>query len=529
MNRILSLFETGKVKRILGAAIALILFASMLVFERQGGIKHLLLGFTLSAGCGLLINLKKFPLIPSLLVLAAYMIYAPYKLLIRMELPVNDLSSLQKESLWLGLVMVYLLYIICFLFTQRIGSAVACGNVILLLITVSEYYLVTLRGKAFSFYDLSVFTDYNRGEASILPSRELCYSVVWFAFFILLAAKLDISPQAIKEKFASYLERPVHIIASIAGVLLNASFFFVLLFTPFLENHGFNDLQRMETPLSSVHGLLLYPFVEYRSEQGEGAKGKTDWLDYRGICHALGITETGDVGTNSLEAFLYNYRRGHRVFEADIQITSDGVYVLRHDWDMDLGQGNAFGWTEEDKKIPTMQKFMEAPILEKYTPLTLADWFGLMKKYPDVWFVTDSKYSGTVSEDFKLFVDTAKECGCEDVLSRVIVQLYYPVMYEAVNSVYPFENYILTIYYMGYPEDTTDFYELLERDNLKGLTMPKAQSEKKLPEVNASSDFKLYLHTVDDATEASELFKYAYGLYTDSLTEKDLEKAASTR
>ncbi len=41
---------------------------------------------------------------------------------------------------------------------------------------------------------------------------------------------------------------------------------------------------------------------------------------------------------------------------------------------------------------------------------------------------------------FRLFVGTALDGGYEEVLSRVIVQIYYEDMYDEVMSVYPFEK-----------------------------------------------------------------------------------------
>lgn len=71
--------------------------------------------------------------------------------------------------------------------------------------------------------------------------------------------------------------------------------------------------------------------------------------------------------------------------------------------------------------------------------------------HPDIWLVTDTKYSPEVEKQFRLFVDTAVENGYEDVLSRVIVQIYYKEMYDEVKAVYLFENISLTLYYIGYP------------------------------------------------------------------------------
>ena len=302
------------------------------------------------------------------------------------------------------------------------------------------------------------------------------------------------------------------LLASISVLLLLSVLFGIL-------NHRMDGTQAQSA-------LIAGSAVSTEPEITETVPRLTDWQEYRAIGHALGMTEAGDTATNSLEAFEYSYGRGIRVFEGDIQITSDGVYVLRHDWILDLGQGEAFGWTDTEKRIPTSEEFLNTPIFGQYTPLTLASWFELMKEYPDIWFITDSKFSATVTDDFTLFVKTARECGCEEVLNRIIVQLYYPDMYEEVNSVYPFDSYILTLYYIGFPADPSSLYEFLSKENVKGLTMPEEYSEREYPEVYNSPNFKLYVHTINDYETASSVMRYAYGLYTDTLTEADLDEIA---
>lgn len=60
------------------------------------------------------------------------------------------------------------------------------------------------------------------------------------------------------------------------------------------------------------------------------------WTDYRLIAHGLGEISSVSV-TNSHEAFITNYNKGHRVFEADLILTQDGQLVARHDWSDYLG------------------------------------------------------------------------------------------------------------------------------------------------------------------------------------------------
>lgn len=242
------------------------------------------------------------------------------------------------------------------------------------------------------------------------------------------------------------------------------------------------------------------------------------WYEkYTVICHALGRTLEGESLTNSKEAFLYNYWRGQRVFEADFQITSDGVMVLRHDWISDLGQADAFGWTEEKQWAVTAKDFLEAPIYGKYTPLTLEDWFEIMKKYPDIYLVTDTKYSSDVEGQFKLFTDTALEKGYEDVLSRVIVQIYYKEMYDEVKAVYPFQNWIWTLYYIGYP-DKQEILDFMAQKEIPVLVMPYTWWDSQREEELGGSGIKVYVHTVNDEEEARRgMSQGVSGIYSDDI------------
>ena len=242
------------------------------------------------------------------------------------------------------------------------------------------------------------------------------------------------------------------------------------------------------------------------------------WYEkYPVICHALGRTQEGDTLTNSLEAFQYNYMRGQRVFEADVQITSDGKMVLRHDWVSGLGQEEAFGWTEEDSWAVTAEEFLSSPIYGKYTPLSLEDWFAIMREYPDIWFVTDKKYSPEVETQFSLFTDTAIENGYEDVLSRVIVQIYYKEMYDEVMEVYPFENLIWTLYYIGYPGKQEILAFMAEKE-IPVLVMPSSWWNGQQEEDLKDSSIKVYVHTVNDEEEALLRLQHGVsGIYSDDI------------
>ena len=140
-----------------------------------------------------------------------------------------------------------------------------------------------------------------------------------------------------------------------------------------------------------------------------------------------------------------------------------------------------------------------------------------MKKYPDIYMVTDTKYSDQVEEQFRLFVDTAIDNGYEDVLSRVVVQIYYKEMYDEVTAVYPFGNLIWTLYYIGYP-DSRQIREFMEQKEIPVLVMPSSWWDGQKRSDLENSDIKVYVHTVDDEEEARQRMEEGvHGIYSDDI------------
>lgn len=250
------------------------------------------------------------------------------------------------------------------------------------------------------------------------------------------------------------------------------------------------------------------------------------WNEMGGlICHALGISEDGDLGSNSLEAFLYNYERGQRVFEADLEVTADHVMVLRHDWSEDYGQADALGWVGEEKPIPDLETFMNARIYGKYTPLSLQDMYRLMDEYEDVWLVLDPKDAEDRYEQFSQITATARNHGYEHVLDRVIVQLYSEDMLEAVQAAYPFKNYLFTMYYSGYYEGVGAF---CEENGIKIVALPAGWITETVMEEQSKYPVEIWAYTVNDEETAKRLAAMGVkGLYSDALLPEEWKKISN--
>lgn len=269
--------------------------------------------------------------------------------------------------------------------------------------------------------------------------------------------------------------------------------------------------------------LLLGGIIFY----AKYSKSLTKWHGAKLIGHAFGAIDDHNY-TNSYEAFLDAYQRGLRTFEVDFSTTSDGRIVLRHDWKSRKNMQPGI----DREHIPTLEVFKSIPLYEKYTPMSLEDLYQLMKDYPDIWIVTDSK--ATKAEDahieFQEIVNEAKEFHCEKLLNRMIVQIYNEDMLDAVNSVYPFSYYIFTLYTRWDGEDIEDYENICKwsvEHNISILTMYDHVYTDEVRDMAFRYGLEVYVHTINDPAAAQQyLNEGVRGLYTDDINTNQIKTPA---
>ena len=190
------------------------------------------------------------------------------------------------------------------------------------------------------------------------------------------------------------------------------------------------------------------------------------WQEDILVSHAFGRIEEYSY-TNSLEAFESNYAKGHRTFEVDLYLTKDNKVVLAHDW-AHAASVQKQVWTEV---MPPMEdEFKGAKIYNKFTPLSYIELLQLMKAYPDIWIITDTKYTDKerVEIQFHYMVDIAISLGMKDVLNRLIIQIY-----NEVKTIYPFRSYIFTLYqrWHGNKEELEEICRWCMEEGINVITM----------------------------------------------------------
>lgn len=245
------------------------------------------------------------------------------------------------------------------------------------------------------------------------------------------------------------------------------------------------------------------------------------WYTYHSVAHAMGGLDGKDY-LNSIDGFYPAYEKGYRIFEMDILLTSDHVAVGKHRWGVDLSDP-----TTKKGNAVSYQEFKNTKIYGKYTPTSFLDILNLMQKYPDFYLMTDSKSTqpDAAKKEFQILVNTAKRVGKEDLLDRIIVQVYNQKMYYAVKSVYPFKNFI----YTTYQQRDAAFYRMIKfckANGIQGVTCPENDINDYRMELLKEEGIYSYTHSVNHAYFAKEYMKLGvYGIYSDFLFPTQINKA----
>lgn len=270
-------------------------------------------------------------------------------------------------------------------------------------------------------------------------------------------------------------------------------------------------------------GLSLLCVLVFRMDALKAEFSNVEKWDFPlTVAHAGGEIE-GYTYSNCREAVLENYKKGHRTFEIDFSVTRDLVLVAKHDWDMVVQEGVQSGY------VPTREEFMSIPIYGEFTPMDLEDLCRLMDEYEDIWLVTDVKDAN--AEEMKLaleiLVETVEDLGKEEILDRFVVQIYNEKTFEKVEEIYPFHNWIFTLYqcWDGNEEDFPEYARFCYIKGIDTITMWDSYVTPDIIEVARNYGIEIYVHTVNDAEMAQEYIDMGVaGIYTDSVIPGELRR-----
>jgi glycerophosphoryl diester phosphodiesterase len=251
----------------------------------------------------------------------------------------------------------------------------------------------------------------------------------------------------------------------------------------------------------------------------DNEKDRAKWYEeYFYIAHACGGIDDLSY-TNSMEAFVYNYNLGHRVFEIDLALTADEELVAIHNWENQTIE-EIFGVQrdfDKENMALTKNEFIELSEDQKYTPLLYEDVLDLLEEYPDAYIVLDTKESEEeiVQKQYDIIVKNAMKR--DHIIERMIPQIYNEEMYDVIMNEYSWDTLIYTMYGLleFEPEEVISF---CEKENIDVVTTFPSRADKAFVEALKEQGVKIYMHTFNTREEVNEAIQLgADGIYTDFL------------
>lgn len=188
------------------------------------------------------------------------------------------------------------------------------------------------------------------------------------------------------------------------------------------------------------------------------------------------------------------------------QTLADGSLVAVHD----LPQN-------KQGKPMTLKEFQKYKVQGKYTSLTFEDIALLMKKYPDMYLVTDSKETdeALITQQFTSIVETANETDPE-ILNRIIPQIYTMQMYDTIMSLYNWNSMIFTLYAL--PDfSEREVIDFAYQRGIGVITTHVGKNQSMFFHELYERDIKVYMHTYNTPEEEANLKRGIWGVYTDFL------------
>lgn len=288
-----------------------------------------------------------------------------------------------------------------------------------------------------------------------------------------------------------------------------------------INNVSNQDISKITTSLETSVPLIV------TSTPGELVE---DWNHtYRVMAHALGGIDNYDY-TNSLEAFYQNYNAGTRLFEIDLDTTSDGDICLIHTWEDFRNKLTDIGG---DWPMST-EEFKQTKIHGKYTTVMFKDLLKLMEEIPDFYIIVDSK-TFDIEGSKVMYNRMMEEVNVVNpaLVKRIVPQAYTPEMYDLLLKNYDFEKIIFTLYHYYVDSDGQKIYKFIKDREVPVVVMhmDNEWATKVITDIYAyakmqdyEDNFTIYIHTINNMDKAIKIINdnHFFGIYSDYISENEL-------
>lgn len=235
------------------------------------------------------------------------------------------------------------------------------------------------------------------------------------------------------------------------------------------------------------------------------------------MMHALGGANGKNSYINSVEVLRELYMSGYRLYEVDINLTSDDKAVLVHGWskaDYEKRIGivnydiNAID--SKGKYIPTFNNFMNFQIQGKYAASSFQELVDFMKSAKDMFVMIDIGRR-TYDETKHIYEVLVSATADDQILKRFIVGGHTKDMISAVRDTYDFELY--NLYLASEDKREADWLEIkgfinyCHENGISSFSVSSKVYDKEIAGLMDESDLICYVFTVNSISEEEKFRK----------------------
>lgn len=266
------------------------------------------------------------------------------------------------------------------------------------------------------------------------------------------------------------------------------------------------------TTIVAVSGLNYWIFNSFLQKDTSRPIAATSsegpgWLDLPPlVAHAGGGVRrklSNETYRDSVEAFLQNYELGHRVFEFDFYLDKDDNLIVEHGERLNPESGELPYRTD----MASVKEIIQ-----------------LLYEHKDAYIITDTKITydeESILSQFEQLRDAARRVD-EDILDRIIPQIYNQPMLPIVLSTYDYKDIIYTLY--SSPDSNEDVIKFVMANTKIRAVTCHGDREKVgylAPKIGEMG-LRFYVHTFNTYTDFVDWAKLGVtGWYTDFLTPSD--------
>lgn len=277
-------------------------------------------------------------------------------------------------------------------------------------------------------------------------------------------------------------------------------------------------------PLYEAVDDEIYLVAQWEDEHGIRRNCGYEIFSKKLMAHAFGGMD-GTTYHNTAEAFEHGKKEGYQSFEIDLSYTEDDRLVLCHGWTENNCKCTGVSYKPEFAHM-TYEQAMQIPI-HGHSIMDARQFYEKVKNEPAYTFEIDfhnikkgnEKRVAAMLEDFR---------QDEGLLDRLLMQVYSQPMYEQIDSVYHFANYM---YLVGLNIDKLDaiLTYCLDHGICSVAMRTNFVTKENVRKVHDAGLYAFCYTVSDDAVYANYLFQLGVDMIcTDFVTEKALEATKET-